>query len=1204
LCKESKVSTDVLKAHAHLTRAHFENEAVRYLNKEHRDCHQVFKTSTYEQFKNINPDRVEQTCQWALSHPLYQRWKDSATDDLLWVSADPGCGKSVLSKALVDEELRSGANDSTVCYFFFKDNDEQNSLATGLCALLHQLFQHQPHLLRHATSDWKKDGIKLQQETDELWRILLAATSDVAACNMTCVLDALDECRDVHRSSLIAKLARFHEDAASRGLCQSWLKFIVTSRPYDDIQRGFEQIPPSLPAIRLRGEQEDDEIHAEINRVIKVRVSQLAKELGLRKSTSSRLEQNLLAMEHRTYLWLHLAIDDIRMTLRDSSRPDEAIIKSVPSSVEGAYEKILARVTKAQHQKVKLILQIIVGARRPLALSEMALALGLATSKQHKTSVDAKLDPVHLGKQLRHWCGLFVFVNQSKIYLIHQTAREFLVARHDYEHSTSFAHSTWRHCVQQTEVEQTMTVICIRCLNLEDREALSSDESPADDQFPSDVSEAGESMKDFTEYCCEWWMVHYRLSQDASGQDTFQDVLALYDTEGEAFKFWFGKFWAKTRQHDSAKSMKSIRLAALSNHDRVLDHLLSKTGMNTEAEDEDGRTALYWASDQGHDKIVQMLLEKGADVNAEGGFYGYALQAASAKGYEKIVQMLLDKNADVNAQGGGFGSALQAVSATGHYNIVQMLLDRGADVNAHGGEYGNALQAAIVGGNEEIILSLLDAGADVSAQGGKYGSALYAALYGDYDKAMQTLLDRGASVNAQGGEYNNALQSASCGSHDKIVQMLSDSAEAEAMLEQALARSEKALGSEHPFAFMTGNRLGNLYADQGRFAEAEAMYERALAGYKKVLGPDHTSTLNTVNTLGLLYTDQDRLAEAGVICKRALAGKEKALGAGSTSILRTANNLGNLYSAQGKLAEAEAMYERARAGDGKALRPKHTATLRVVNIPGNIYKAGVLSDDQYTHEASMEDIEQGLTYIRDELVATPMDHPGPEHKSSDEALGTASNCGQGFNARVLPDRNVSVEALLHNAIRLGLPRRVRCLIPMVPSTAVIYEGVDALFAAYFYVVLEVVKFFCTFTSLPPSSPPSWQAVIQQIEVCNLVEVSYQQSICWENAGSDKIHQQDLGAMKIPTGQHSVSLHQWEYPETIRTWRVSLSPLLTKENVEQENQSADLTVKMLNTVTISGYGTSFEAMSCEEYVSKRWGSIGVKVATFLTTAANL
>jgi len=758
----------MLKAHADLSREHFENEAVRYLDKEHRDCHQVFKTSTYEQFKNINPDRVEQTCQWALSHPLYQRWRASATDDLLWISADPGCGKSVLSKSLVDEELRSGASDSTVCYFFFKDNDEQNSLATALCALLHQLFQQQPQLLQHAVPAWNKDGSKLQQETDEMWRILLAATSDVAARNTTCVLDALDECKDRDRSDLIAELARFHEGAASQGPHQSWLKFIVTSRPYDDIQRGFEQIPASLPAISLRGEQANDQIHAEINRVVHVRVLQLAKELGLRESTSVRIEQTLLAMEHRTYLWLHLAIDDIRKTLQHSFRPDEEPVKSVPSSVEGAYEKILARIAPEQHRKVKLILQIIVGARRPLAMGEMALALGLATSKQYRTCAEAQLDPDHLGKQLRHWCGLFVFVNHSRIYLIHQTAREFLVARQDYEQSESFAHNTWGHCVQQAEIEQTMTSICIRCLNLEDRE-----DSPSD-ELSTDVLEAGESRKEFIEYCCEWWTTHYSLSQDTSGEDTFQDVLALYNTEGEMFKFWFDLLWKRTRQYDDAGSMTPIRFAALSNHNRVLEHFLERVGVHVDSRDEDGRTALYWASELSHDKIVQMLLDRGADVNAQGGYYGSALQAASAEGHDKIVQMLLDRDADVNAQGGRYGDALLAASMKGHEKIVQMLLDRGADVNAQGGRYGNALLAASMKGREKIVQMLLDRGADVNAVSGYYGSALQAASAKDHEKIVQMLLDRGADVNAQGGYYGSALQAASAEGHETIVQTLLD----------------------------------------------------------------------------------------------------------------------------------------------------------------------------------------------------------------------------------------------------------------------------------------------------------------------------------------------------------------------------------------------------------------------------------------------
>ena len=44
------------------------------------------------------------------------------------------------------------------------------------------------------------------------------------------------------------------------------------------------------------------------------------------------------------------------------------------------------------------------------------------------------------------------------------------------------------------------------------------------------------------------------------------------------------------------------------------------------------------------------------------GEYGNALQAASVSGHEKVVQMLLDQGADVNAQGGEYGNALQAAS--------------------------------------------------------------------------------------------------------------------------------------------------------------------------------------------------------------------------------------------------------------------------------------------------------------------------------------------------------------------------------------------------------------------------------------------------------------------------------------------------------------------------------------------------------------
>ena len=43
-----------------------------------------------------------------------------------------------------------------------------------------------------------------------------------------------------------------------------------------------------------------------------------------------------------------------------------------------------------------------------------------------------------------------------------------------------------------------------------------------------------------------------------------------------------------------------------------------------------------------------------------------------------MVQILLDKGADVNAQGGRYSNALQAASDGGHKPVMQMLLQRGA----------------------------------------------------------------------------------------------------------------------------------------------------------------------------------------------------------------------------------------------------------------------------------------------------------------------------------------------------------------------------------------------------------------------------------------------------------------------------------------------------------------------------------------------
>src|SRR5436190_18408613 len=114
---------------------------------------QALRTSDYEQFKDRNPDRLKGTCQWVLQHGNFRNWQETNSSSLLWVSADPGCGKSVLSKSLVDEDFK-GIETRITCYFFFKDDNEtQRSIAIALSALLHQLFSQKPTLIKYAMTD-------------------------------------------------------------------------------------------------------------------------------------------------------------------------------------------------------------------------------------------------------------------------------------------------------------------------------------------------------------------------------------------------------------------------------------------------------------------------------------------------------------------------------------------------------------------------------------------------------------------------------------------------------------------------------------------------------------------------------------------------------------------------------------------------------------------------------------------------------------------------------------------------------------------------------------------------------------------------------------------------------------------------------------------------------------------------------------------
>ncbi|PNP53200.1 hypothetical protein THARTR1_06410 [Trichoderma harzianum] len=118
---------DVAKEHRDIVMVDIQAQEEERRRQEEENCHQLFRLTrkdrdvTYEWYKDRVEKRVENTCLWFLQHERFQTWLKQESGPLL-VSADPGCGKSVLARHLVDEVLpRPG---TTVCYFFFKDQDQ------------------------------------------------------------------------------------------------------------------------------------------------------------------------------------------------------------------------------------------------------------------------------------------------------------------------------------------------------------------------------------------------------------------------------------------------------------------------------------------------------------------------------------------------------------------------------------------------------------------------------------------------------------------------------------------------------------------------------------------------------------------------------------------------------------------------------------------------------------------------------------------------------------------------------------------------------------------------------------------------------------------------------------------------------------------------------------------------------------------------
>ncbi len=215
-------------------------------------------------------------------------------------------------------------------------------------------------------------------------------------------------------------------------------------------------------------------------------------------------------------------------------------------------------------------------------------------------------------------------------------------------------------------------------------------------------------------------------------------------------------------------------LVAKVGNTKIVEALI-KAGVDVNAVNNDGLTALWVAARNGHTETVEALIRAGADVNAVNAVNNDGLTAlwlAARNGHTKIVEALIKAGVDVNAVNNDGNTALTLAAMNGHTETVEALIREGANVNAVNNDGLTALWVAAMNGHTKIVEALIREGANVNAVNNKGLTALWIAAMNGHTETVEALIREGANLKAVNNDGLMALWLAARNGHTKIVEAL------------------------------------------------------------------------------------------------------------------------------------------------------------------------------------------------------------------------------------------------------------------------------------------------------------------------------------------------------------------------------------------------------------------------------------------------
>ncbi|KAF2143515.1 uncharacterized protein K452DRAFT_172055 [Aplosporella prunicola CBS 121167] len=375
--------------------------------------------------------RHKKTGEWIFKTPEFKSWMDYSTSALLWCYGNAGAGKSVLASSII-EYLREkyGLDDDVGISFAYCKYDKRQTqyLDNILPNLIKQLCYRKKRFPQNAEQIFQAcDSVARQGTPDDYEKIFRYIVQDHTTVFV--ILDALDECPlSEYKNPLAGRknIIEFIRQSIATPGSETCIKFIVTSRYEDDIQRAFMK-QSKVFRIETRHVERDIKQYVEDTILVYCNGDQRNKlqprlNFSLKPELRREIFDILISKSQGMFLWVYLHLE---MIFRQKSpRGIRKILDTAPSDLDETYDNCLKTI-ETQEEDIRDLayscIQWVLQAEKSLHVQEL----------MHLTVFPDGDDweaPVHTKDDLLDVCSHLIVEEASRVRLVHYSVKEFLLS--------------------------------------------------------------------------------------------------------------------------------------------------------------------------------------------------------------------------------------------------------------------------------------------------------------------------------------------------------------------------------------------------------------------------------------------------------------------------------------------------------------------------------------------------------------------------------------------------------------------------------------------------------------------------------------------------------------------------------------------------------------------------------------------------------